>query len=395
SDLEISHELSESLDIQDNGIHKGQHLVEILSDLEISYELSESLDVQDNGQHLVEILSDLEISRKLSEIILQNQYNKGSKKLNCDWQLNLLSAMGLIRITSFCNHHIEHQLSPDTMIFAPVNCHFSNECHEDIRHLVVNSRCDLSTIRSLVSAKYSDQLFLTCDLANIVTQLRREHHIEGNDASRLLTLLYEYKEADPNWYIKPLIDPVSSRLRGIFWMDPGQRERWIRFCDIIIQDNTAQTNHYNFPLCLFVLINNYNKTRIAVQALMPDETIESFQWVMQQLEDATGILPRVLITDEDLSMKHVVKRVEKKICFNKTMSLAKQVIALQGDNENDYELDIFLKDYIEKKQHECEKETRERELRILREHYNAGEVVAVQINNELVSIEKVSNPAYH
>ncbi|CAG8732725.1 28765_t:CDS:2 [Dentiscutata erythropus] len=60
------------------------------------------------------------------------------------------------------------------------------------------------------------------DLANVVAQLQREHHIEGNDASRLLTQLYEYKEMDPNWYIKPLIDPISNRLREIFWIDPGQ-----------------------------------------------------------------------------------------------------------------------------------------------------------------------------
>ncbi|CAG8645038.1 25258_t:CDS:2, partial [Gigaspora rosea] len=72
------------------------------------------------------------------------------------------------------------------------------------------------------------------------------------------------------------------------------------------QDNTAQTNYYNFPLCLFVLIDNHNKTRIAAQALMPNKTIESFRWVMGQLKKATGILPRILMTDEDLSIKYVV-----------------------------------------------------------------------------------------
>ncbi|CAG8824586.1 25154_t:CDS:1, partial [Cetraspora pellucida] len=204
---------------------------------------------------------------------LQNQHNKGSKKINCDWKVNLSSATSMIRITSFNDHHVEHQLSPDTNIFAPVNCRFSDDCHKEIRHLVVNGRCDLSTIRSLISAKFPDQLFLTRDLANVVAQLRREHKVEGNDASRLLSQLYEYREKDSNWYIEPLIDSISNRLRGIFWMDPGQRERWIRFSDIIVQDNTAQTNHYNFPLCLFVLIDNHNKTRIAAQALMPDETI--------------------------------------------------------------------------------------------------------------------------
>ncbi|CAG8799364.1 18983_t:CDS:1, partial [Racocetra fulgida] len=151
---------------------------------------------------------------------LQNQHNKGSKKINCDWKVNLSSATSMIRITSFNDHHVEHQLSPDTNIFAPVNRRFSDDCREEIRHLVVNGRCDLSTIRSLISAKFPDQLFLTRDLANVVAQLRREHKVEGNDASRLLSQLYEYREKDSNWYIEPLIDSISNRLRGIFWMDP-------------------------------------------------------------------------------------------------------------------------------------------------------------------------------
>ncbi|CAG8736641.1 17530_t:CDS:2, partial [Racocetra fulgida] len=268
SDLEIFRELSESLNVQDNGIHKGQHLVEIPGPLpyineQIVFVVNDTFPNWPIAEHYVgqygcqkgfipvKIRNKTDKNGRLTNlyfkckfggtyqpkkiVILQNQHNKGSKKLNCNWQLNLSLATGLIRITSFCDHHVEHQLSPDTMIFAPVNRRFSDECCEDIRHLVVNGRCDLSTIRSLVSAKYPDQLFLTRDLVNIVAQLRRDHHIEGNDASRLLTLLYEYKEADLNWYIKPLIDPV-----------------------------------------------------------------------MQQLEDATRILPRVLMTDEDLSMKHVV-----------------------------------------------------------------------------------------
>ncbi|CAG8840197.1 2776_t:CDS:2, partial [Cetraspora pellucida] len=118
----------------------------------------------------------------------------------------------MIRITSFNDHHVEHQLLPDTNIFAPVNRRFSDDCREEIRHLVVN-----------------------------------EHKVEGNDAFRLLLQLYEYREKDSNWYIEPLIDSISNHLHGIFWMDPGQRERWIQFSNIIVQDNTAQTNHYNFP----------------------------------------------------------------------------------------------------------------------------------------------------
>ncbi|CAG8817752.1 19439_t:CDS:1, partial [Racocetra persica] len=181
----------------------------------------------DNNGHLMNLYYKYEFGGmyKLKKTNhLQNQHNKDSKKLNCDWKINLLSATGLVRITSFNNHYTEHQLSPDTNIFALINHQFSDDYHDKICHLVINSRCDLSTIRSFITAKYPNQLFLIRDLANIVAQLWREHSVKRNDTSRLLMQLYEYKEIDSNWYIKPLIDPVSNRLHEVFWIDPSQRE---------------------------------------------------------------------------------------------------------------------------------------------------------------------------
>ncbi|CAG8838410.1 6836_t:CDS:2, partial [Cetraspora pellucida] len=96
-----------------------------------------------------------------------------SKKINCDWKVNLSSATSMICITSFNDHYVEHQLSPDTNIFAPVNHQFSDDCREEIRHLVVN-----------------------------------EHKVEENDASRLLSQLHEYREKDSNWYIESLINSI-------------------------------------------------------------------------------------------------------------------------------------------------------------------------------------------
>ncbi|CAG8519290.1 5_t:CDS:2, partial [Racocetra fulgida] len=72
-----------------------------------------------------------------------------------------------------------HQLSLDINIFASVNCWFTDDCHEEIRHLVVNDWCDLMTIQSLLSAKYPDQLFLTQDLANVVAQFQHEYQMKG------------------------------------------------------------------------------------------------------------------------------------------------------------------------------------------------------------------------
>ncbi|CAG8791529.1 4112_t:CDS:1, partial [Gigaspora rosea] len=103
---------------------------------------------------------------------LQNQHNKRFKKVNCSWRINL-SATDMVRIASFNDHYIKHQLFPDTNIFVPANHQFSDNCHEEIHYLIVNSCCDLSTIWSLIFAKYPDQLFLTRNLANVVANYNK------------------------------------------------------------------------------------------------------------------------------------------------------------------------------------------------------------------------------
>ncbi len=54
-------------------------------------------------------------------------------------------------------------------------------------------------------------------------------------------------------------------------MSPQQCKRWLRFNDIIIHDNIARTNKYNYPLSLFILIDNFNKSKLAAQVFLADE----------------------------------------------------------------------------------------------------------------------------
>ena len=117
-----------------------------------------------------------------------------------------------------------------------------------------------------------------------------------------MTKLLEYQTRDPEWFVKPLIDDTSNRLIGVFWMSPEQRERWTKFYDIIIHDNTARTNKYNYPLSLFILIDNYNKSRLAAQAFLQDEREESYEWLLRCCLEACEIAPLTFVTDADPAM---------------------------------------------------------------------------------------------
>ena len=141
---------------------------------------------------------------------------------------------------------------------------------DQIEFYVVYRRCDAGTIRNFLQPKYSDRMFLTQDLGNAIQKIKREKELNLGDAAALLNKLLELQTNDPAWFVKPLIDDTSNRLIGIFWMSPEQRERWSKFYDIIIHDNTARTNKYNYPLSLFILIDNYNKSRLAAQAFLAE-----------------------------------------------------------------------------------------------------------------------------
>ena len=66
---------------------------------------------------------------------------------------------------------------------------------------------------------------------------------------------------------------------------------WSCYLDIILHDNTSRTNKYNYPLSLFILVDNDGKSRLEAQAFLNDKTQESYEWVLQQILNMTGIKP--------------------------------------------------------------------------------------------------------
>ncbi|CAG8833590.1 2237_t:CDS:2, partial [Gigaspora margarita] len=75
----------------------------------------------------------------------------------------------------------------------------------------------------------------------------------------------------------------------------------------------------------------------------------SIRWCKDEITEFEHAQEPFLIASCNTKLAPAHGHVKKKLRFTKTMSLAKQAITLQEDNENDYELEVFLKNYIEKK----------------------------------------------
>ncbi|GES96856.1 protein FAR1-related sequence 5-like [Rhizophagus clarus] len=234
---------------------------------------------------------------------IEQQHNKGSKKTDCKWHVNMSKPHNsdFIHITFMDLEH-NHKILADNARFATTFRKFNQSILNEIERAVVYGRCDAYTIRNLLQPLYPNQLFLTQDLSNAIQKIKREKQITGSDASQLLKFLLEQQKEEPMMFVQPLINVDSNRLCGIFWMTANQIILWSRYSDVVLHDNTSRTNKYNFPLSLFILVDNDGKSRLGAQAFLNDETQESYEWILQQTLDATGIEPKVIITDMDPAM---------------------------------------------------------------------------------------------
>jgi len=137
----------------------------------------------------------------------------------------------------------------------------------------------------------------------------------------------------------------TNSLDKLFWMSPEQVQRWMTYHDVILNDNTHKTNQYNMPLSLFVAIDNHFRTRLVAQAVVNDETKETYEWLLNATIKATNHTPRVFITDADPGMDAAIDSQYSSAyplhcLYHISQNLIRNLKAPLGNAYND-----FLKDF--------------------------------------------------
>ena len=145
----------------------------------------------------------------------------------------------------------------------------------------------------------------------------------------------------------------------------------MKFYDVITHDNTARTNKYNYPLSLFILIDNYNKSRLAAQAFMQDERQESYEWLLRCCLEACEIPPTTFVTDADPAMIAAASIVfpnahHMQCLFHLYQNLSKNLRPSLGPLYKE-----FLKDFRAIQRSHCESVFEQRSQGIV-EKYAAG-----------------------
>ncbi|RVW78093.1 Protein FAR1-related sequence 5 [Vitis vinifera] len=163
------------------------------------------------------------------------------------------------------------------------------------------------------SGGYNNVGFTKKDLYNHVDADRRVHLRDG-DAEGALAYLCGKSEMDPSFYYKYNVDE-DNHLANLFWADSTSKLDYSCFGDVLAFDTTYRTNAYKKPLVILVGINHHHQTIVFGCALLVDESVSTYTWVLETFLDAmNNKKPLSVITDGDKAMRKAIKRIFPDSC---------------------------------------------------------------------------------
>ncbi|CAG8547072.1 20483_t:CDS:2 [Cetraspora pellucida] len=207
-----------------------------------------------------------------------------SIKLECPWHVNLSQPSkqnlnNYVYITTL-NDEYNHEMCPEALQFERDKV-FTKEMRDDVEFYVRQCHFGATLIRRILKQKYSFHPVFSKNLYKEIQKYKPTAQFNQGDAARFYEELLTKQCQDPCWFVE--------------------------FSESIGHDNTSGTNCYCMPLSLFVARDDNMKSQIVAQALLSDETTESYQWTLRMLKKATREkMPGVIITDGDPAMERAV-----------------------------------------------------------------------------------------
>ncbi|XP_024310280.1 protein FAR1-RELATED SEQUENCE 5-like [Brachypodium distachyon] len=145
------------------------------------------------------------------------------------------------------------------------------------------------------------------DLQNYHRDMRST--FKDSDAQMFIDNLRKRQEINPGFFFEYVLDD-KNWLTHVFWADACCRKNYALFGEMVSFDSTYSTNQYSMIFCPFTGINHHMASVFYGAALIVNETIESYKWVFQTfLKAMDGAAPRLIVTDEDQSMKIAIEDV--------------------------------------------------------------------------------------
>ncbi|CAJ2660958.1 unnamed protein product [Trifolium pratense] len=133
--------------------------------------------------------------------------------------------------------------------------------------------------------------------------------LEPGNAQLLLELFMHMQEENPKFFYAVDLNE-EHRLRNVFWVDSKGLEDFCYFSDVVSFDTTYFTSKYKIPLVLFIGVNHHMQPTLLGCALIADESVFTFAWLLQTWFIAMGErAPQVILTDQNDALKAAVAAV--------------------------------------------------------------------------------------
>lgn len=165
--------------------------------------------------------------------------------------------------------------------------------------------------------------------------------INSADAQMFIESLQRKQCANPGFFFDYVLDD-EKRLVSVFWADATSRKNYAHFGDVVSFDSTYKTNQYDMIFAPFTGVNHHKACVMFAGAFISNEKIESYKWVFETfLKAMDGKAPKLIITDEDASMKAAIRIVlpftKHRLCMWHIMrKLPDKVRPSLSDNEHFY-----------------------------------------------------------
>ncbi|CAG8778418.1 3059_t:CDS:2, partial [Gigaspora margarita] len=212
-----------------------------------------------------------------------------SKRYGCKY-------MYIIALQEIHNHAMIKQ---EELRFTQQERNLSENVKERVL-LLRYAGCDVSQILSILKEEFSGEItWIYDDIYNFIYRTQELNNDEF-DASEFIHTLKLIQEENPEFKFSYIVNSETNKLEHVIWMFTEQRIYYLQFNDIIVFDNTYQTNRFNMLFGIFTGVNNLEQSICFVEALISNETEASFTLIfLEFLKIVNMKAPQVLLTDDD------------------------------------------------------------------------------------------------
>jgi zinc finger SWIM domain-containing protein 3 len=225
--------------------------------------------------------------------------------------VNYKAKNGRYVVSIFVEGH-NHELTPSKYVHLhPVFRKISESDKAQIDGLQSHGIRTCHIMGYMVAQKggYDGVGFTKKDLYNYFDKKMRDITKDG-DVQASLNYLNVKSGTDPMLYAKYDADSSNGRMKSLYWADGISRSDYFCFGDVVAFDTTYKKNKYNYPLVIFSGCNHHGQTVIFATALVADETIDTYKWVLSCfLHCMENKHPKAVLTDGDGAMREAIKQV--------------------------------------------------------------------------------------